>query len=143
MNLRQDQYRTLYAISTLKAPLATVVCQLLGDSERAITSQKLARLQAGGWVEKKPYGNGRVLFMLTLAGRSALAQYLANHPVPKLEAKVNTTNAHKARAGYEPRPHDPLVALPRTHFTTAPYAGETGGYCRNDGNKHVKSLGAF
>ena len=134
----------MYAISTLKAPMTTTLCQLLGDSAREITSQKLARLVSAGWVERKPYGKGRIMHMLSLAGSQELRNYLANNPDPVLcEVRAQGTNAHRAKVGFTPKPELPKIAQPRqlSWKDGAPYETPKDAYYRNDGNKHIQSRG--
>ena len=87
MRFRKETYVTMYAISTLKAPLAGSVQMLLGDKDRPTTSQKLNRLVEHGYLEKKPYGQQRVMYMLTLAGRAELQAFLSRNPAPTLHKR--------------------------------------------------------
>ena len=146
MQIRHETARTLYAMSTLKAPLATTLCVLLGDGGLSTTRAKLERLQENGLAEKKAYGKDRVMFMLSLAGRAALDEYLANNPVPTLEAYETSTEKAKrtVKRGYVPKPYNPLAAQPRissANMTERYSPAKDNAYYRNDGNKHIKSRG--
>ena len=116
MRFRKETYVTMYAISTLKAPLAGSVQMLLGDKDRPTTSQKLNRLVEHGYLEKKPYGQQRVMYMLTLAGRAELQAFLSRNPAPTLHKRKNPTDnsaRKEPKPKVEPKPYDPTVAQPR------------------------------
>lgn len=116
MSLRPEQYRTLYAISTLKAPLANIIGQVTGENNARLMRQKLDRLVTAGFVEKSAYGSSRVTFMLSLAGRSLLQSYLASNPKPALEEYKPSTERPSRKlpaGGYTPQPVPHNTALPR------------------------------
>ena len=142
MKLTPEQMQVLYASSVLKAPLSTSIRGLVGDVTRKNTTNKLERLHEKGLVEKKPYGTQRLMYVLTLAGRSVLDAYLAEHPKPEISVKVGGTNAHKAKYVHKEKPYDPLMAQPRTtNIMAGTYTPPADGYVRNGGLKHIPSRG--
>ena len=143
MRMRDETYRTLYAISKLKAPLASSVQLLLGDKDRRTTSQKLDRLAEHGLVEKRPYGNQRVMYMLSLAGRSVLDKRLETGAAPQLVERTSPKQ-QREKKGYVPKERAPDTVPPRQISVMAGYyTTPKDGYIREDGNKKIKSLGAF
>lgn len=144
MRFRDETWRTMYAISTLKAPLTASISRLLGENNLRATAQKLNRLVDNGLAEKKPYGSQRVMYMLTLAGQGRLQQFLVNHPKPELVTQPVGNNANKPKRGYVPVEYPEHVAQPRTiAYPKESYVIPKQDYQRNDGNKHITSLGAF
>ena len=143
MRMRDETYRTLYAISKLKAPLASSVQRLLGDKDRHTTSQKLDGLAEHGLVEKRPYGKQRVLYMLSLAGRSVLDKRLETGAAPQL-VEHTAPKQQREKKGYVPKERAPDIVPPRQiSVMVGYYTTPKDGYIREDGNKKIKSLGAF
>ena len=56
--------------------------------------------------------------------------------------RVNETQRKSLGLGhYVPTPRHPMAAGPRDYVANGPYVPEKGAYYRNDGNKHIKTLG--
>ena len=144
-NINQDQYKTLYALSTLKLPLATSAGRVLGISVSLIRG-RIDTLVDRGMLERKHFGDQRVMFLLTLAGRSTLDAYIKTHGAPEmLEIKPQGSRPHKSSRGFKPAERDSATALPRqlSWKDSGPYESPKDAFYRNDGNKHIKSRGAF
>lgn len=143
MRLTPDQKITLYAISTLKLPLVVSIAQLIGIDVKDVR-WRLTALTDGGYLERKAYGTHRAMFLLTLLGQATVQKYVEEHGAPTLG---KLPRPPRVRTKREPEEREPLenVATPRqvswkgTEYTSP----SDGAYYRNDGNKHVKSRGAF
>lgn len=144
-NLNQDQYKTLYALSTLKLPLATTASRMLGI-DVSLVRGRIDTLVDYGLLDRKSFGDQRVMFLLTLAGQATLDTYIKEHGAPEvLEIKPQGSRPHKSDTGYTPVERDSATALPRqlSWKDSGPYESPKDAFYRNDGNKHIKSRGAF
>lgn len=145
MATTDSQFQVLYALSTLKLPLAPTAAGLLGLTDQQIR-WRLSHLVDDGMLERKMFGDQpRVMFMLTLHGRAKLQEWLKTNTPPELikhSSKGSRPRAAK-KVPIEPPKYltDPRIAAPRTYTTSEPYVPPVEAYYRNDGNKHIASLG--
>lgn len=141
MRLTTKQYQVLYAIGQLKLPLVSSIA-VLCKADRKDMAARLRILTSHGLVESRPYGTQRLMYMLTLAGSSVISKHLEKNTAPEIHVPAVPVPRVKEKVVIAPLPEG--FALPRQiPIPKEVYVPTNDVHYRNDGNKHIRSLGSF
>ena len=145
--ISQQAAAVLQALATHGTLSTSAVMQAIGDRRVEVTRKKCQRLGHSGLLASKARGERQVIYEYTITalGSMELAKYTKAKGYIVLRVVGRLKRGSTSGSQYEHKPYappPPNLALPRTISVMAgDYKPSTDTYYRNDGNKHIKSLG--
>lgn len=120
------------------------IMQAVGDDNTDITRKRCWRMKGSGLLTSTDKGihRERQIYSMTANGRYELAKYVKSHGEIELKKIRSRTGQKKPAQSFVKVERPDNAALPRQiNVLLGNYVPPSDHYQRNDGHKHIKSLG--